>query len=131
PDLHGQRRDQQQTKASSSTLQVVVPHSVDGDPDGFAFTTDAGTPRRSANFRRSVWLPAVAQIDEEGLRPHDLRHTCASLLIAADAHPRHVKEHLGHSSLRVTMDVYGHLYKDARDEIAERLERQQSAGRLT
>jgi integrase len=77
-----------------------------------------------------VWLPAVAQIDEEGLRPHDLRHTCASLLIAADAHPRHVKEHLAHSSIRVTMDVYGHLYKDARHEIAERLERQHSAGRL-
>ena len=102
---------------------------VDGDPDGLVFTTDARTPLRSPNFRRSVWLPAVAQIDEEGLRPHDLRHTCASLLIAADAHPRHVKEHLGHSSIRVTMDVYGHLYEDARDEIAERLERQHSAGR--
>ncbi len=53
-------------------------------------------------------------------------HTCASLLIAAGAHPGHVREHLGHSSIRVTMDVYGHLYEDTKDEIADRLERQRS-----
>lgn len=95
---------------------------ADGDPNGLVFTTDAGTPLRSANFRRKVWLRAVAEISQDGLRPHDLRHTCASLLIAADAHPRHIKEHLGHSSISVTMDVYGHLYEDSRDEIAQRLE---------
>jgi len=91
------------------------------------FTTDSGTPLRSANFRRKVWLPAIAEIGQDRLRPHDLRHTCASLLIAADAHPRHIKEHLGHSSIRVTMDVYGHLYEDSKDEIAERLDRKRSA----
>ena len=80
------------------------------------------TPLRSSNFRRWVWNPAVAELGEEGLRIHDLRHTCASLLI----HPGHVREHLGHSSIRVTMDVYGHLYDDVRDEIADRLERQRS-----
>jgi integrase len=68
----------------------------------------------------------VAELGEEGLRIHDLRHTCASLLIAAGAHPGHVREHLGHPSIRVTMDVYGHLYDDVRDEIADRLERQRS-----
>lgn len=64
----------------------------------------------------------MAQIDEEGLRIHDMRHTCASMLIAAGAHPGHVREHLGHSSIRVTMDVYGHLYEDTEDEIAQRLQ---------
>jgi integrase len=103
-------------------LGAHVGRFTDGSPDGLAFTTDSGTPLRSANFRRNVWLPAIAEIDQDGLRPHDLRHTCASLLIAADAHPRHIKEHLGHSSIRVTMDVYGHLYEDSKDEIAERLE---------
>lgn len=92
--------------------------------DGPLFVTDQGAPLRSSNFRRWVWQPAVAELGEEGLRIHDLRHTCASLLIAAGAHPGHVREHLGHSSIRVTMDVYGHLYEDVRDEIAERLERQ-------
>ncbi len=92
--------------------------------DGLLFVTDNETPLRSSNFRRWVWSPAVAKLGEEGLRIHDLRHTCASLLIAAGAHPGHVREHLGHSSIRVTMDVYGHLYEDTKDEIADRLERQ-------
>jgi integrase len=96
--------------------------STDLDAMDLAFTTAAGKPLRSSNFRRDVWLPAIAAIGEEGLRVHELRHTCASLLIATDAHPHHVKEHLGHSSIRVTMDVYGHLYEDKKDEVALRLE---------
>ena len=94
--------------------------------DGLLFVTDNGTPLRSSNFRRWIWTPAVAELGEEGLRIHDLRHTCASMLIAAGAHLGHVREHLGHSSIRVTMDVYGHLYEDVKDEIADRLEQQRS-----
>ncbi|MFQ5554687.1 MAG: site-specific integrase [Acidimicrobiia bacterium] len=81
-----------------------------------------GTPLRASNFQRRVWYPAVARTDQEGLRIHDMRHTCASMLIAAGAHPGLVREHLGHSSIRVTMDVYGHLYEDTKDEIAQRLQ---------
>ncbi len=43
------------------------------------------------------------------LRFHDLRHTCAALLIAQGAHPRAMMERLGHSSVQVTIDRYGHL----------------------
>jgi hypothetical protein len=73
--------------------------------EALAFTTEPGTPLRSANFRCAVWLPATAAIGEEGLRAHDLRRKCASLLIATDAQSDHVKEHLGHSSISVTIDV--------------------------
>ena len=112
----------------ADALGAHVGRFTDGSPNSLAFTTDSGTPLRSSNFRRQVWLPAIAEIDQDGLRPHDLRHTCASLLIAANAHPRHVKEHLGHSSIRVTMDVYGHLYEDSKDEIAKRLETHRRVG---
>ena len=112
----------------ANAIGIHIGRFTDGDPDSLVFTTDAGTPLRSSNFRRNVWLPAIAEIGQDGLRPHDLRHTCASLLIAADAHPRHIKEHLGHSSIRVTMDVYGHLYEDSKDEIAERLETHRRTG---
>ncbi|NOX28524.1 MAG: tyrosine-type recombinase/integrase [Actinobacteria bacterium] len=111
----------------ADVLGARIGRFTSGDPESLVFTTDSGTPLRSANFRRKVWLPAIAEIGQDRLRPHDLRHTCASLLIAADAHPRHIKEHLGHSSIRVTMDVYGHLYEDSKDEIAERLDRKRSA----
>ena len=49
-----------------------------------------------------------------GLRPHmrfhDLRHTCASLCIALGPHLKAIQERLGHSSITVTLDRYGHLF---------------------
>ena len=41
---------------------------------------------------------------------HQLRHTYASLMIAAGAHPKYIQGQLGHASSQVTMDVYGHLF---------------------
>jgi len=58
----------------------------------------------------------------EGLRLHDLRHTCASLLIQLGAHPKVIQEWLGHRSITVTMDVYGHLYPSLAEALAERLD---------
>ena len=53
---------------------------------------------------------------------HDLRHTCASLLIQLGAHPKLIQEWLGHKSITVTMDVYGHLFPSLSDSMAERLD---------
>jgi integrase len=56
------------------------------------------------------------------LRFHDLRHTCAALLIAAGAHLEEIKDHLGHASIRTTSDRYGHLYQAARDRLRDHLD---------
>jgi integrase len=56
------------------------------------------------------------------VRFHDLRHTCAALLIAQGAHPKAIQAHLGHSSIQVTMDRYGHLFPDALEQLADRLD---------
>jgi integrase len=58
----------------------------------------------------------------ERFRIHDLRHTCASLLIAQAEYPKAIQEHLGHSSIQVTMDRYGHLFPDQSERLAEALE---------
>ena len=55
------------------------------------------------------------------LRIRDLRHTAAALMIAESAHPEKIKRHLGHSSIIVTMDVYGHMFPAEDEVIAERL----------
>ncbi|MEE9183678.1 MAG: tyrosine-type recombinase/integrase [Acidimicrobiia bacterium] len=79
---------------------------------------------RHSNFWRRVWVPAVRSADvPEGLRIHDLRHTCAAPLIADGAHPKAIQEHLGHSSITVTMDIYGHLFPSQMEELAIRLDR--------
>ena len=102
-------------------------HGTD-DLQALVFRSPEGTPLRHSNFRRRVWLPAVRSADvPDGLRIHDLRHTCAALLIAESAHPKAIQEHLGHSSITVTMDTYGHLFPSQMEELATRLGRSREA----
>ena len=81
------------------------------------------TPLRNSNFRRQIWYQAVEEAElPQGLRIHDLRHTCASLLAAADASPKAIQLHLGHSSITVTMDRYTHLFPSDIDALIRRLD---------
>jgi integrase len=56
------------------------------------------------------------------LRFHDLRHSAASLLLAQGVHPRAIMELLGHSSISVTMNVYGHVVPAMMRDVAERMD---------
>ena len=58
------------------------------------------------------------------LRPrslHDMRHTTASILINQGLHPKIVQEHLGHGSISITVDRYGHLYDTDTQRLAAAL----------
>jgi integrase len=92
-------------------------------PDAFLFTAPKGGPLRHNNFYQRFFCPALCAAGlSEQVRFHDLRHTCASLLIAQGAHPKAIQVHLGHSSIHVTMDRYGHLFPDALEHLADRLD---------
>jgi integrase len=67
-------------------------------PDGLVFPADRGGPIRRSNFTRRVWIPAARAAGVEGLRFHDLRHTAATLAIAAGASTRELMVRMGHSS---------------------------------
>ena len=54
--------------------------------------------------------------------PHDLRHTAASLAVAAGANVKAVQRMLGHASAAMTLDVYAGLFGDDLDAVAERLD---------
>jgi integrase len=91
--------------------------------DGFVFTAREGGPVRHRNFYRRHFRPAVTTAGlPEALRFHDLRHSCAALLIANGRHMEEVKDHLGHSSIRVTSDRYGHLFPKAKRDLADGLD---------
>jgi integrase len=93
------------------------------DSDGFVFIAAKGGPLRHNNFYQRVFCPALARAGLPAqVRFHDLRHTCAALLIAQGAHPKAIQAHLGHSSIQVTMDRYGHLFLDALEHLADRLD---------
>ena len=78
---------------------------------------------RHSNFYRRIFRPAVERSGlSTSLRFHDLRHTCVALLVAQGAHPMAIKERLGHSSITVTLDQYGHLLPAIDEALAGGLE---------
>lgn len=93
------------------------------DPAAFVFVAPDGGPLRHQNFYRRHFKPAVVRA---GLDPrtrfHDLRHTAAALMVAEGAHLLAVKERLGHSSIQVTADRYGHLFPSLEEALTDRLD---------
>jgi integrase len=75
------------------------------------FTGEKGAPLRAANFRQRFWMPAVDASVGQPLRFHDLRHSHAALLIAAGLQAKVIQRRLGHSSIKTTFDVYGHVFE--------------------
>lgn len=98
-------------------------------PDGLVFPSPQGGHLRLENFRKRVWEPAVRQAGLAPLRFHDLRHTCASLAIAAGADVKVLQRMLGHSSAALTLDRYGHLMPGQAQDVARRLDEMASRAR--
>jgi len=80
-----------------------------------------GLPRYNP-YRGRVWDNAVTEAGLEGVTPHALRHTCASLMRAAGADVKEIQAQLGHRSPVVTLSVYTHLFEDADDSVMDRLD---------
>ncbi len=76
----------------------------------------------SPNCRMNVYDPACQAAGIEGLRPHDVRHTAASLAIQSGANVKLVQQMLGHASAARMLDVYGGLFGDDLDSVADRLD---------
>lgn len=89
--------------------------------DALVFPAPGGGFLRNGNFRRNVFDAAALRAGVAGVTPHGLRHTAASLAIAAGATVVLVQRMLGHSSPSVTLDVYSHLFADDLDTVADRL----------
>lgn len=90
------------------------------DPDALVFPGKDGGWLTTGEYR---WQfdPAAIKTGVEGLVPHDLRHTAASLAISAGANVKAVQRMLGHATAAMTLDLYGHLYDDDLTAVAKRL----------
>ncbi|MFE3220268.1 tyrosine-type recombinase/integrase [Streptomyces antimycoticus] len=108
----------------SSLVGELRPLASRDDPEALVFTAPKGGALHYNNWRSRVFNKAVktAGFDDLGLTPHKLRHTAASLAIAAGADVKVVQTMLGHKSAVMTLDLYGHLWPDRLDEVADRLE---------
>ncbi|WP_079053018.1 tyrosine-type recombinase/integrase [Streptomyces phaeochromogenes] len=107
-----------------SFAEELRPLVVGRTRDALVFTAPEGGPMRYPNFRRRDFDKAVKEAGLDGMKvtPHKLRHTAASLAIAAGADVKVVQTMLGHKSAAMTLDVYGHLWPDRLDEVADALD---------
>ena len=84
------------------------------------FTDPLGRPLTAMRLRWALWrLLRTAGLPK--IRLHDLRHTMATLMLAAGEHPKVVSERLGHSTVALTLDVYSHVVPGLQEAAAERL----------
>jgi len=81
--------------------------------DERVFRSPEGTILDPDNLYHRLFLPVLAKAGIRKIRLHDLRHTFGSLLIQSGASIVYVKEQMGHSSIQVTVDIYGHLIPGA------------------
>jgi integrase len=89
-------------------------------PNGLLFTSTTGTPLEPRNLNRS-FDALLARAGFRHVRLHDLRHTCASLLLAHGVPARVVMETLGHSAIAVTMNTHSRVLPSLQREAADRM----------
>lgn len=121
------------TKRSRRTVPLPRMHpaadallrAVDGRTSGYVFTSPRGAVLRNSSFHQRVWIPTMRALEAAGWtkRPsiHDLRHTAASLMIAAGAELHAVSAVLGHEHISTTVNIYGHFRAGARESALEAL----------
>ena len=106
-----------QENAPESAIDLVFPNSV-------------GKVQNYSNIYNRVFKPMLVKngiVDDNGQSKfgiHALRHAAASLFIEQGWNPKKIQTLLGHASINMTMDVYGHLFENAEEDVSmfEKLE---------
>jgi len=90
---------------------------------GLVFTTTNGTPYTCTNLLSQRFRPLLMIADlPAATRFHDLRHTCATMLLKMGQHPKYVQELLGHASISISLDTYSHAIEGMGDGLADAMD---------
>jgi integrase len=94
-------------------------------PGGLVFATEHGTLINPSNLRTRSFKPLLRRAfgkDGPDICFHDLRHTCATLLLSQGTHPKLVQELLGHASIAMTLDIYSHFLPSMGEQTVKAME---------
>jgi integrase len=90
---------------------------------GLVFAGETGSLLNPSNLRNRSFKRIKAHSGvREDLRFHDLRHTCATLLLSEGVNAKVVSELLGHASITITLNIYSHVLPDMQDSAADAME---------
>jgi integrase len=117
------------TKLTQTGLEALRSHlsrqleEIDGKGDhyhdqGLIFPSRKGTPMNARNLISRSFKPILKRAGLPDIRLHDLRHTCATLMLCEGVHIKLVQELLGHATVSITLDTYSHLLPGMGDEAA-------------
>lgn len=98
-------------------------HGGAWNPHKLVFCTGNGTPISQTNFRKECYIPLLQKAGLPYIRPHDLRHTAATLLLREGVQPHVVSQMLGHASVAFTLQTYGHVQSEMRKPARDAMER--------
>jgi integrase len=91
-------------------------------PGGLVFATKSGTLINPSNLRNRSFKPLLKRAGIQDICFHDLRHTCATLLLSQGTHPKLVQELLGHATIAITLDTYSHFLPSMGDQTVRAME---------
>lgn len=107
----------------SAQRQFILKSKKPYEKNDLVFATWKGTPLMQANLVNRYFKPALKAAGlPDSFRLYDLRHSCATLLLAAGEHPKVVAERLGHAGIAVTLDTYSHVLPSMQRAASDKLE---------
>lgn len=89
---------------------------------GLVFATETGGPLNRSNLRQRSFAPLLKKAGLPHIRFYELRHTCATVLLLKNIHPKFVQELLGHATIAITLDTSSHMLTGMGDQIAVAME---------
>lgn len=104
------------------TMLIAQAERVNAGPDDWLFPSPKGFQVRHHNFSEDVWRPSLKEAKMPvGMVFHDLRHYCVHYHITLGFDLYAIKELVGHSSIKMTADIYGGMFRRTRQENAEKV----------
>jgi integrase len=130
PKTKGSRRT---VRLSQTALQALKSHlnrqlgeiEEAGDrwrENGLIFASETGEPLDRRLITTHRFKPLLKRAELPEVRFHDLRHTCATILLMKNVNPKVVSEMLGHASIAITLDTYSHVLPTMQESAAEAME---------
>ena len=115
--------------ATESVMKLLADLKIGNAEAAFVFPGDCHGFIHPDDFEPNIWRPIVERAGMVGTRFHDLRHFFASQLIANGETAAYVRDQMGHSSIHVTFDTYGHLFPGRGKEASDRFEKSMEMAR--